>query len=340
MRSSARAIVNTMIFALMLFGLEMMFFTSTVFAIDLPQRTWVIDKTVIIEDFNELESKSIEAFQWNNITYVPARALSNQFEINIDYMPTSSEIILNSGKAELRFLLNNASALILNTQGAKAVAANSYCLGGVSYIPLRFAAENLNLNVIYNAQNGMIEISGAIDHIKEKFVYSLDEDLSKIIYALDEYKNASVVELKSNNNPQQLVTLQREGMNITMDILEGERQYQVVIKNQWNSTTGNIQSAQNINEIKNGKSTPMRLLGGEAFFNIGDIGIDQYQCYSISDMTKERIENSGCKYNINKIGDTERNISIFVNESGRICRYIIYGSDDNVISDFTVKILE
>ena len=340
MRPLKRAIQNTLIFTSMLLVFEMLFFMSTAFAINSPQKTWVIDESTIIESFDELEGKSIEAFQWNNITYVPARTLSNQFKISIKYMPTSQEIILNSSNAELRFLLNNASALILNSQGAKTITINSYCLEGISYIPLRFAAENLNLNVTYTAQNGVIEISGATNNQKEKFEYCIDEDLSNIINAIDEYSKATVVRLKSNNTPQQLITLQRDGMNITMDVLEGESKYQVVVHNQWNSTTGDIQSAQSIYEIKDGKLAPMRLLGGEALFNIGNLGLNKYQCYCISMLTKESIEHGGYRYDIKKIGDTEVNISIFLNKNGQIYHYIIYGPSDNIISDFTVKILE
>lgn len=337
MKSSKIALQNKMIFA---FILLLEFFSGTAFASNLPQQTWVIDKPVVIEDLNELEGKSIETFQWNHITYVPARMLANEFEVSIEYIPVSQEIILNNGHAELKFLLNNESALILNSQGAKTIPVNSYCLGEISYIPLRFAAENLGLDVVYNAKNGMIEISGRTGNPKEKFTYSLDKDLSKILNAIDEYNKAAIVELKSNQTPQQSITLQRDGLNITMHVLEGEKEYQVVERNQWNSITGNIQSSRTIYEIQDGKLTPMRLLGGETFFNIGNLGIDNYQCYCISEWAKESIETGGYKYNIKKIGDTEVNISLFFNEDGQIYRYIICESPDNIISDFTVKILE
>ena len=89
MKSSKIALQNKMIFA---FILLLEFFSGTAFASNLPQQIWVIDKPVVIEDLNELEGKSIETFQWNYITYVPARILANKFEISIEYIPASQEI--------------------------------------------------------------------------------------------------------------------------------------------------------------------------------------------------------------------------------------------------------
>ena len=340
MGSCKKGIAKTAVLALLAVAVEMMFLPSFAFAVDSAQKTWVLDKPRVIEDLNALDNNAGQAFVQNNMTFVPARALADQFEIGIDYRTDSQEMVLTSHAAELRFLLNKGSALILDDQGAETMNVMSYCLEGVSYIPLRFAAEKLHLNVAYKAPTGEIEVSGAVNQKDEKFQYVVDEDTLRIIDAVNGYNQAAVVELISSQEPPQRVMLKRDGLNTTMDIWQDERIYQVVIHQQWQASTGMLQTAQGISEIRDGQSIPMRLLGGEAFFSIGNLGISEYECYSISKLTKESLANGGCLYTIRKIGDVETHLSLFVDDAGQICRYIIYGEDDGVSSDYTVKIVK
>lgn len=105
---------------------------------------------------------------FNERTYLPIRELSTFLNINVDYNAENKVSILSKNNVTIEIPQNRTKATIIKDNITNILNMDidnniqSLVIDGITYLPLRFIAENLDYDVIYNAKNKIIELNEKI----------------------------------------------------------------------------------------------------------------------------------------------------------------------------------
>lgn len=101
-------------------------------------------------------------------TYLPIRELSKFLDANIDYNPEYKISILTKNNITIEIPQNRTKATVTKNNITNVLNMDndsniqSLVLDGVTYLPLRFIAENLGYDILYNAKTKIIELNEKI----------------------------------------------------------------------------------------------------------------------------------------------------------------------------------
>ena len=102
---------------------------------------------------------------FNGRTYLPIRELSTFLNANIDYNAENKVSILSKNNTTIEVPQNRTKATVIKDNIANVLNMDtdsniqSLVLDGVTYLPLRFIAENLGYDIVYSAENKTIELN-------------------------------------------------------------------------------------------------------------------------------------------------------------------------------------
>ncbi|OXM13429.1 copper amine oxidase N-terminal domain-containing protein [Paenibacillus herberti] len=97
---------------------------------------------------------------WKGMTYIPLRFLSEGIGATVSYENKTKAVWVMAGDNKLGFWVNKNS-YSMNNVTSKAPAVPVIDKNGRTLVPMRFIAELLNWNVMYNAKDGSITLTSA-----------------------------------------------------------------------------------------------------------------------------------------------------------------------------------
>ena len=134
-------------------------------------------------DFTDDEGNKVEPQIINDRTMVPMRKIFEALGAEIRWNPVDRAVLATKEGLEIGLQIDNMNATVTNNGETNEIVLDAapVIVDGRTLVPVRFIAESLNKNVIWDEEDRNVIITDT-EEDAEYFVFTPEEDLSETIY--------------------------------------------------------------------------------------------------------------------------------------------------------------